>query len=182
MHLGLPSGRRAPSRRSPALACRPLPWLRSPALGRSRLPDPIEPRARPRRCGSQGEKSSSHGTRCWREPNSNHHSLSYDLPRTELDRVWPGARRSVPRLLFSRRRARAFLFRSRLYQLVRDRKHPHVYYKGAASAMRTCSGRMPIPINRAGMRRRTGKISKSLKNSGGFGRRSLSRTRLMIRL
>ena len=57
-----------------------------------------------------------------------------------------------------------------------------VYYKGLASGMRTCSGRMPIPINQAGMRRRAGKIPKSLKNSGGFGRRWLSRTRPMIRL
>jgi hypothetical protein len=46
-------------------------------------------------------------------------------------------------------------------ELVR-RKQPHVYYKGAASGMRTCSGRMPIPINRAGMRRRAGKMIFSI--------------------
>ena len=38
------------------------------------------------------------------------------------------------------------------------------------SGVRTCSGRIPTPSNRAGMRRSTGKMLNSLKNSGGFGR------------
>jgi hypothetical protein len=121
-------------------------------------------------------------TLCWREPNSNHHSLSYELPRTELDRVGR-VHADLCRDFFSRAVALELSFFEAAYtSLCAIGKHPHVYYKGAASGMRTCSGRMPIPINRAGIRRRTGKISKSLKNSGGFGRRSLSRTRLMIRL
>jgi hypothetical protein len=38
---------------------------------------------------------------CRREPNLNHHSLSYDLPRTELDRVGP-AHADLCRDFFSR--------------------------------------------------------------------------------
>ena len=54
------------------------------------------------------------------------------------------------------------------------------FQTGAASGVCTCSGRMPIPSNRAGIRRRSGKTPNSLKNSGGFGRSWLARTRLMI--
>ena len=54
----------------------------------------------------EGRSRSARGTEslqtlCRREPNSNHHSLSYDLPRTELDRVGP-AHADLCRDFFSR--------------------------------------------------------------------------------
>ena len=49
----------------------------------------------------QPEIRGSQQTLRWREPNSNLHSLSYDLPRTELDRVGP-AHADLCRDFFSR--------------------------------------------------------------------------------
>ena len=51
------------------------------------------------------------------------------------------------------------------------------------SGVRTCSGRIPTPSSRAGMRRSTGKMPNSLKSSGGFGRcwPAMPSTRLMTR-
>ena len=43
-----------------------------------------------------------------------------------------------------------------------------MYYRGLASGMRTCSGRMPIPINQAGMRRRAGKNPEELEKQRWF--------------
>ena len=53
----------------------------------------------------------------------------------------------------------------------------------AISGVCTCSGRIPTPSSRAGMRRSTGKMLNSLKNSGGFGRcwPVMPSTRLMTR-
>jgi len=55
---------------------------------------------------ARGRSRSARGTEslqtlCQREPNSNHHSLSYDLPRMELDRVDP-AHADLCRDFFSR--------------------------------------------------------------------------------
>ena len=56
---------------------------------------------------------------------------------------------------------------------LRRRAETRTSQRAAASGVCTCSGRIPMPSSRAGMRRSTGKRSNSLNNSGGFGRRSL---------
>jgi hypothetical protein len=49
------------------------------------------------------------------------------------------------------------------------------------SGVRMCSGRTPIPIRRAGRRRRAGNQFRSFTAAGGFGREVLASTGPMMR-
>ena len=63
------------------------------------------------------------------------------------------------------------------------RRHidPPRYARDSTSGVRTCSGRKPMPMRRAGRRRRTGKASNSFITAGGRGRAWAASTALTAR-